>query len=138
MDRRRAVHSGFKVFAVIVLFALPTVVYGGFSLLRLLVAKRLNDFQATYFRAGHAHAGVLLVLGLVVLDVVDRAGVAAAPFAVIAVLLTVGILAQSGGMFVHMAVGKPGTWSAGNTLTTAGALALAAGLITAAVEVIVA
>ena len=131
-------HSGFKVFAVIVLFSLPTVAYGGFSLLRLLVAKRLNDFQATYFRAGHAHAGVLLVLGLVVLDVVDRAGVAGAAFTVIAVLLTIGILAQPGGMFVHMAIGKPGKWSAGNSLTTAGAVALAAGLIVAAIEVIVA
>jgi hypothetical protein len=47
--------------AAIVLFSPPTVMFGGFSLLRLGIGRRLNDFQATYFPAGHAHAGVLLV-----------------------------------------------------------------------------
>ena len=51
-----------QVFTAIVLISLPTVMFGGFSLLRLLVARRLNEFQVAYFRAGHAHAGVLLVL----------------------------------------------------------------------------
>jgi hypothetical protein len=54
------------------LIALPTVMFGGFSLLRLLIAGRLNEFQVAYFRAGHAHAGILLVLSLVVLDLVTR------------------------------------------------------------------
>jgi hypothetical protein len=129
-------HGAAKVFTVIALFSLPTVMYGGYSLLRLLGARKLTDFQTTYFRAGHAHAGVLLVLTLVVLDVVDRVGVGAGLQWVIGVLLVVGVLAQSGGMFVHMAIGKPGKWSMGNWLTTAGAVVLAAALITTAVAVI--
>ena len=61
-----------QVFTAIALISLPTVMFGGFSLLRLLVARRLNEFQVAYFRAGHAHAGVLLVLTLVVLDLLTH------------------------------------------------------------------
>jgi hypothetical protein len=125
-----------KLFTVIALLSLPTVMFGGFSLLRLLGAGKLSEFQLTYFRAGHAHAGVLLVLALVVLDLVDRIGVGAALQWAVGILLVVGVLAQSGGMFVHMAIGKPGRWSMGNTLSTAGALVLAAALVTTAVAVI--
>ncbi len=129
-------HGAVKVFTVIALLSLPTVMFGGFSLLRLLGARKLTEFQIAYFRAGHAHAGVLLVMALVVLDVVDRSGVGSALQWVIGVLLAVGVLAQSGGMFVHMAIGKPGKWSVGNSVTTAGALVLAAALVTTAVGVI--
>jgi hypothetical protein len=127
-----------KIFTVIALFSLPTVMYGGYSLLRLLTARKLTEFQIAYFRAGHAHAGVLLVLALVVLDIVARTGLGTALQWVIGILLVVGVLAQSGGMFVHMAIGKPGRWSRGNTLTTVGAVVLAAALITTAVGVIMA
>ena|ERR1700691_1190952 len=42
--------------------ALPTVMYGGYSLLRLLTqANALTPFRLTWFRVGHAHAGVLLI-----------------------------------------------------------------------------
>jgi hypothetical protein len=127
-----------KVFLAIALFSLPTVMFGGYSLLRLLVRRQLNDFQAMYFRAGHAHAGVLLILSLVVLDILDRAGVSTGTLAAVGVLLAAGVLAQSGGMFVHMAAGQPGKWSVGNTVSVAGAVALATALIVTAVEVIAA
>lgn len=125
-----------KLFTVIALFSLPTVMYGGYSLLRLVQRRKLSDFQITYFRAGHAHAGVLLVLALVVLDVLARAGSGPALQWTVGLLLLVGVLAQSGGMFVHMAIGKPGRWSHGNTLTVAGAVALAAALVATAIGVI--
>jgi hypothetical protein len=134
----QVMHGAVKVFTVIALLSIPTVMYGGYSLLRLLVARKLNEFQLTYFRAGHAHAGVLLVLSLVVLDIVDRSGLGQTAVWIIGVLLVVGVLAQSGGMFVHMAVGSPGTWSKGNTLTTVGALLLAVALVATAVGVITA
>lgn len=47
-----------QIFTAITLIALPTVMFGGFSLPRLLIGGRLNEFQLTYFRAGHAHTGV--------------------------------------------------------------------------------
>jgi hypothetical protein len=127
-----------KVYTFIVLLSLPTVMFGGFSLLRLYAAQKLSDFQRTYFRAGHAHAGVLLVLALAALDVMGRTDLGAGSQWAIGAILAVGILAQSGGMFVHMAVGQPGRWSRGNTLTTAGAAFLATALIWLAVGVLTA
>ena len=125
-------------FTALALISLPTVMFGGFSLLRLGIARRLTDFQAAYFRAGHAHAGVLLVLVLVVLDLLTRTELGRAGQWVVGILLLVGVLAQSGGMFVHMGIGKPGRWSVGNTLTTVGALLLTGALLTTAVAVIAA
>ncbi len=129
--------SALKVLTAIILISIPTVMFGGFSLLRLLAAERLSEFQNTYFRAGHAHAGVLLVMSLSALLVADRFDLGTGQLWAVGVMLIVGVLAQSGGMFVHMAVGRPGSWSWGNTLTSAGAVVLAAALITLAVGVIV-
>ena len=120
----------------ITLLVLPTVMFGGFSLLRLLSANRLSEFQIAYFRAGHAHAGVLLVLTLAVLDVLTRTDLSRAGQWTVGTLLLAGSLAQSGGMFLHMGIGKPGRWSAGNSLTVVGAMLLAAATVTTAVAVI--
>lgn len=62
--------------AGILLLALPTVVFGGVSLLRLLLGEpgyAENELRRELWRAGHAHAGVLLVLSLVTLRYVDEA-----------------------------------------------------------------
>jgi hypothetical protein len=131
-------HGAIKLFTVIALFSLPTVMYGGYAFLRLLSQRKLSEFQVAYFRAGHAHAGVLLILSLVVLDVLDRNRVGSGTGWAVCLLLLVGVLAQSGGMFVHMAVGRPGKWSIGNWVTTAGAVLLAAALVTTAIAVIAA
>jgi hypothetical protein len=61
-----------------ILFVLiPTVMYGGVSLLGFLLDRNsgymANPLRQNLFRAGHAHAGVLLVLSLVVLRYVDEA-----------------------------------------------------------------
>jgi hypothetical protein len=46
-----------------------------------------------------------------------------------AVVVLVGILAQSGGFFLHLALGQPGRPSAGTAVTTVGAALLAAGVV---------
>jgi hypothetical protein len=46
-----------------------------------------------------------------------------------AAILLVGILAQSGGFFVHMLIGQSGTPSLGTTITTLGAVLLAAAIV---------
>jgi hypothetical protein len=53
-----------RLFSIIAWIALPTVMYGGYALLGLLTRGGLTPFQQTFFRAGHAHAGVLLLLSL--------------------------------------------------------------------------
>lgn len=124
------------VLTAITLISIPTVMYGGYSALRLFPTGKLNGHQLTYFRAGHAHAGVLLVMTLAALSVAARFGLSDAMTWTVGTLLLVGTLAQSGGMFLHMGFGKPGSWSWGNTVTTAGAVALAAGMLTLAYAVI--
>jgi hypothetical protein len=105
--------------------ALPTVMFGGFSLLRLLIAgNRLTPFQITWFRAGHAHAGVLLVMSLVYNQYLERATLDSATKNIASALLFIGILAQSGGFFLHMLIGQPDRRSAGTVVTFIGAAVL--------------
>ena len=62
--------------AGILLIVLPTVMYGGVSILRLLISDPAyieNPLRQDLWRAGHAHAGVLLILSLVVLRYVGEA-----------------------------------------------------------------
>lgn len=59
-----------------VLIAVPTVVFGGMSLLGMLIgdpAYAANPLRQDLWRAGHAHAGVLLLFALVTLRYVDEA-----------------------------------------------------------------
>jgi hypothetical protein len=63
--------------AGILLVIFPSVIYGGISLLRLLVEQDPgyvgNQIRQDLWRAGHAHAGVLLILSLLMLRYVDEA-----------------------------------------------------------------
>lgn len=59
------------------LIILPTVIYGGVSLLQFIMDTQSgymeNSLRQDLFRAGHAHAGILLILSLVTLRYVDLA-----------------------------------------------------------------
>ncbi len=67
--------------AGILLIIFPTAIYGGVSLLNMFVgdaeAYQANPLRQDLWRAGHAHAGVLLVLSLLVLRYVDEAALSA-------------------------------------------------------------
>jgi hypothetical protein len=65
-----------KIFCGIILLTIPTIQYGGYFLLTILSGKGnlpLTDFQKSMFRAGHAHAGVLVLLALVAQILTDYA-----------------------------------------------------------------
>ncbi len=127
------------MFAILTLILLPTVMYGGYALLRLLErGEELTEFRRTYFRAGHAHAGVLLVLALVYYQYLAGTTVAGGLQWLACVVVQVGILAQAGGFFVHMAAGRTDAPSAGTRLTTVGAILLAVALLFLAYALIVA
>ena len=51
-------------------------------------------------------------------------------------LLMAGVLAQSGGFFVHLGLGQEGRSSAGTLLTRVGALLIAAALVILAIGLI--
>jgi hypothetical protein len=62
----------------IILLTVPTIQYGGYFLLSILSGKSklpLTDFQKSMFRAGHAHAGVLVMLALIAEVLTDYAGI---------------------------------------------------------------
>lgn len=66
-----------RMLAGILLVVLPTVMFGGLSLLSFLTRNLPgytdNPLRHDLWRAGHAHAGVYLVLSLVMLRYVDEA-----------------------------------------------------------------
>ena len=66
-----------RLLAGILLVVLPSVMFGGLSLLRFLTQDipgyNDNPLRHDLWRAGHAHAGVYLVLSLVMLRSVDEA-----------------------------------------------------------------
>jgi len=65
-----------RLTAGILLILLPAVVYCGTNILSLLISDpgyAENELRQDLWRAGHAHAGVLLILSLVTLRYVDEA-----------------------------------------------------------------
>ncbi len=66
-----------KLISGILLITVPTVQYGGYFLLTLLMNKSSgymdNPLRQNFFRAGHAHAGVLIILSLVCQILADSA-----------------------------------------------------------------
>jgi len=119
--------------AGILLVVLPSVMYGGVTLLTMLLWSpeyAANQVRQDLWRAGHAHAGVLLVLSLVMLRYVDEARLsagmkwfarAAAPFA--AILMPAGFFLSILSPQEH----QPNRMI---YLTFAGAVILAAGVVT--------
>ena len=118
-----------RVFSIIAWIAIPTVMYGGYALLGMLTQAGLSEFQRTFFRAGHAHAGVLLLMSLLYHHYMEQTNLSPTLKVWAAVIVLVGILAQSGGFFLHMAIGEPGVTSLGTTITSLGAVLLAASIV---------
>ena len=126
--------------AVLAIAGVVGVIYGGWALLTFVTGREgLSEEQKRFFRAGHAHAGVLLVLSLVSFRYLGDTDFSEGVGWLVGGVLLVGVMAQSGGFFVHMGAGGSVTeGSAGTRLTRGGGLligaallALAAGLATA-------
>lgn len=66
-----------RMLAGILLVVVPSVMYGGLTLLMLLTRNvpgyNDNPLRHDMWRAGHAHAGVYLLLSLIMLRYVDEA-----------------------------------------------------------------
>ena len=69
--------SAAKLMVGIILLTVPTIQYGGYFLLRSLSdpgsGYMTNPLRQNLFRAGHAHAGVLVILSLICQLLVDQA-----------------------------------------------------------------
>ena len=117
--------------AGVVLLTIVTIEFGGWFLTKIARGRvPMTEFQRAFARAGHAHAGVLVTLGLVCLVLADATGLTGAlgwlarlgvPAA--AVLMSAGFFLSSLGRDVH----RPNRLIA---LVWLGALALAGGVVT--------
>ncbi|GAA2364125.1 hypothetical protein GCM10009854_49880 [Saccharopolyspora halophila] len=65
-----------RYIAAVALLTIVGIETGGWFLTRVLRGKvAMTEFQKNFARAGHAHAGVLVTLGLVMLLLADAGGV---------------------------------------------------------------
>src|SRR5438876_9057187 len=66
-----------RLMSGIILITVPTIQYGGYFLLTSLMDKASgytdNPLRQNFFRAGHAHAGVIVILSLVCQILADSA-----------------------------------------------------------------
>jgi uncharacterized membrane protein len=66
-----------RILAGVLLVTIPTVMLGGLTVLSMLAGRAEgyvdNPLRQDLWRAGHAHAGVYLILSLVMLRYVDEA-----------------------------------------------------------------
>src|ERR1044071_9185568 len=104
-----------NVLSAVGVLSLVTVETGGWALLSFITRRSgaLGPFREQFFRAGHAHAGALLVLALAALSLYDRTGLGNGGRWAWGTTLLTGVLAQSGGFFLHMGFGRQGTVSIG-------------------------
>ena len=124
-----------ELLPAIALLLLIGVEFGGWSLLWFITSKRdvMDDRRIQFFRAGHAHGGVLTILSLVYFVYLDRVDFSEGLQWVLGIGLITGALAQSGGFFIHLGRGAPGSSTLGTILTRTGAVVIAAALIALAI-----
>ncbi len=120
------------------LLAVIGIEFGGTFLLKVAGGGiPANDLQKQFFRAGHGHAGVLVILGLVVVILVFGNGVpqpfAGASFAVLASSLII-----PAGFFLSVTGRDPVKANGMIALVWIGAAVLAIGLLAAGIGLIVA
>ena len=120
--------------AGILLVVFPAVIYGGVSLLGYLLDAQSgyiqNQVRQDFWRAGHAHAGVLLVLSLVVLRYVDEAALSNTLKALVRHSTPTAAILLPVAYFLSMPSPADTTPNALIYLAFVGAVVLAAGLVT--------
>lgn len=112
-------HSLINTLLAIEWILLVTVMFGGEALLRLSQGN-LSEHTERYFRAGHAHAGVLVGLGMVMILALGRTYLSNQGMLLTWIGWVTGVLLLSGGFFVHAYLGKEGESSLGTWMTAIG------------------
>ena len=87
----------------VILITMPSIQFGGYFLLKVISGKHpemeLTDFQKSMFRGGHAHAGVLVILALLVQLFIDYSSFSDTINALLRVGFPLSALLVSGGFF---------------------------------------
>ncbi|MBT1704704.1 hypothetical protein KK060_15525 [Fulvivirgaceae bacterium PWU20] len=106
-----------KLMCGITLVTIPSIEYGGYFLLTVLSGSfkkiEFNNFQKAMFRAGHAHAGVLVILSLICQVLADHAALSTLWVWMVRAGLPLAALMVSGGFFfsaLYKNAVKPNGW----------------------------
>lgn len=112
---------------------LPTVIYGGTSLLSLLIetgsSYHENPLRRDLWRAGHAHAGILLMLSLVAYLYVDKARLSTGMKRFVRTSIPLSAILLPAAYFLSVMPPDATEPNALIYLAYAGAISLAAGLL---------
>jgi hypothetical protein len=123
-----------RLMSGIILVIVPTIQYGGYFLLTSLMDKSSgymeNPLRQNFFRAGHAHAGVIVILSLICQMLADAAVLPVPVLWFVRIGVPLAAILISAGFF--FSVLPPSTTQANGavSLIYAGAVILAAGVIT--------
>lgn len=121
------------------LLALVTVEYGGHFITLVSRGKApANELQKSFFRAGHGHAAVLLVLSFAVLSVIDATPLQGVWSFIGHVFVPAAAILMPAGFFFAVIGRDPQKPNRFIWLLWAGAIVLAIGLVTDGVGLIVA
>jgi hypothetical protein len=134
-----------KMFSGIILITVPTIQYGGYFLLTSLLDKTSgymdNPLRQNFFRAGHAHAGVFIILSLVCQVLADSALLPASLLWASRIAVPLAAILIPAGFFFSMLSptatqpsGAVGLIYAGAVVLAAGVLLLGIGLIRSAIS----
>jgi hypothetical protein len=129
-----------KQLAGILFVLVPTIEFGGWSLLRM-IARRIpgyldNPVRQNLFRAGHAHAGVLLMLALVGILYVDQSDLSPGTRTLVRTGLALAPILMPAGFFLSVLRPDADRPNRLIVLVYLGALSLAAAAVTLGVSLL--
>jgi hypothetical protein len=129
-----------RLISGIILITVPTIQYGGYFLLISLMNKTSgymeNPLRQNFFRAGHAHAGVIVILSLVCQIVADSAVLPSSLVWLVRIGVPLSAILISAGFFFSMLPPAATEPSGAVGLIYAGAVILAISIVTLAVGLI--
>ena len=118
----------------IILITVPTIQYGGYFLLTSLMEKGSgymdNPLRQNFFRAGHAHAGVIVILSLICQMLADAAVLPIPMLWFVRIGVPLSAILISAGFFFSVLPPTATQASGAVSLIYAGALILAVGVVT--------
>ena len=123
-----------RMMSGIILITVPTIQYGGYILLTSLMTKGSgymdNPLRQNFFRAGHAHAGVIVILSLICQMLADAAVLPIALLWAVRIGVPLAAILISSGFFFSML--PPTATEAGGavSLIYGGAVILALAVVT--------
>ena len=92
-----------RMMSGIILITVPTIQYGGYFLLTSLMNKSSgymdNQLRQNFFRAGHAHAGVIVILSLICQILADAAALPSALLWAVRIGVPLAAILISSGFF---------------------------------------